>query len=201
MSWGLIGQGLLLLAVFLKLAQAQRLARNVRWLAALGLMIVVWVPFGDLSLAGYVRGAAGDLSITSVWLLMTAVLGRLLDRSLRGERSTALLLALVLLTGLWFYPLSLGVGPVDPYQWGYRPWGLGAVLALLAAAAWWRQLYLVTIVLSLALLAWSKSLYESANLWDYMIDPLLLAYALGYFIKMLGRKALSARTFSVVFRT
>jgi hypothetical protein len=201
MSWGLIGQGLLLLAVFLKLAQAQRLARNVRWLAALGLMIVVWVPFGDLSLAGYVRGAAGDLSITSVWLLMTAVLGRLLDRSLRGERSTALLLALVLLTGLWFYPLSLGVGPVDPYQWGYRPWGLGAVLALLAAAAWWRQLYLVTIVLSLALLAWSKSLYESANLWDYMIDPLLLAYALGYFIKMLGRKALSARNFSVVFRT
>jgi hypothetical protein len=39
-------------------------------------------------------------------------------------------------------------------------------------------------LVALALLAWSLDLMESGNLWDYLLDPWLSVFALGFvFIK------------------
>jgi hypothetical protein len=48
------------------------------------------------------------------------------------------------------------------------------MIALASAAL---RVPLVTLSISLAVLAWSVGWYESGNLWDYLIDPLLAVYS------------------------
>jgi hypothetical protein len=78
--------------------------------------------------------------------------------------------------GCLLYPLVLGAAPYDSYRWGYGdPFFLGLLLALALAGVAWRR-PLVTLSISLAVLAWAAGCYESANLWDCLIDPLLSIY-------------------------
>jgi len=34
------------------------------------------------------------------------------------------------------------------------------------------------LIIALAVLAWSTEWYESRNLWDYLLDPMLFIYAI-----------------------
>lgn len=175
----LAGIALALTTLLGSLPVGRRPGRPVRAIVLAGVAVLVLLPLGKLPVVAVVRGITGDLSVTTIVLL-----GIALFRILRGEpaaRSPAriALLAAVALTALVLYPLSLGVGPFDPYRLGYgSPWLLGALLAG-AVAAWFHRLDLIAVCLSLATLAWAVQWYESRNLWDYLIDPLLSVYALG----------------------
>ena len=48
-----------------------------------------------------------------------------------------------------------------------------AVLLALALFCWAKGLRLLPLLIGLSLLAWSAGLMESANLWDYLLDPWL----------------------------
>lgn len=144
-------------------------------LAVLGAVLML-LPFGGLSLAAYVRGMIGDLSITTLLMLGYTLAWRAgyLPTDARFRDGTLLLL--VLAAGV-FYPLALGVTPYDPYRWGYgEPWFLLLLLSL-ALAGRALRLPLVAPTISLAVLAWVVGWYESNNLWDYLLDPLLSIYA------------------------
>jgi len=68
----------------------------------------------------------------------------------------------------------------DPYRLGYgSPCFLG-VLAAVALAAWFARLQLVAVCIALAVLAWTIGWYESGNVWDYLLDPFVALYALGW---------------------
>ena len=145
--------------------------------AAGAIFVLLLLPLGELPPAAYVRGMTGDLSITSLLLL-----GLLLARGTHAwptdnpRRIAALLLLLVAACVL--YPLALGALPYDSYRWGYaEPLFLGLLLALALAAALLR-LPLVALAIALGVLAWAVGWYESENLWDYLLDPLLSIYAL-----------------------
>jgi len=67
---------------------------------------------------------------------------------------------------------------LDPYAWGY-----GSIMFLIAVlvcaivcvlANWIRGAWMI----ALGIIAWSVSWHESANLWDFLLDPLLLAWAM-----------------------
>jgi hypothetical protein len=45
-------------------------------------------------------------------------------------------------------------------------------------AAWRARLYAIVFIVIVAALAYLAGAYESRNLWDYLIDPLVCAYAL-----------------------
>lgn len=71
-----------------------------------------------------------------------------------------------------FYPLALGLGPFDPYAVGYQPWPLllaGGVLLRCRRDDW-------LLILSAALAGYAGGLF--GNLWDALIDPLLVLAAL-----------------------
>ena len=86
------------------------------------------------------------------------------------------------------YPWSLGVTMVDPYSWGYGSYVLVGVLSLLALFCWLREAYMVVTVLLLALSAYLLELGESTNLWDYLVDPLIMLFALARLgVEMLAR--------------
>jgi hypothetical protein len=138
--------------------------------------VLLLAPFGELPLAAYVRGMTGDLSITLLLLLGYAALGQACTQPKRGvSRRIGSLLVLVL-AACALYPLALGAASYDSYRWGYgEPWFLG-VLLVIALAGVVLRMPLVALSISLAVLAWAVGWYESGNLWDYLIDPLLAIY-------------------------
>jgi hypothetical protein len=133
----------------------------------------LWLPVDGLPLAAYLRGMVGDLSITT--LLLAWALFRSAKADPVWPRACEWCLAA---TAAVFYPLALGVGPFDPYRWGYGEPQFLSVLLALAVFAHGQRLPLLAPAISLAILAWAGGFYESTNLWDYLLDPLAASYAL-----------------------
>jgi len=123
------------------------------------------VPLGGLPIAGYVRGVTGDLSMTTLVLLSVGFAGGL-------ERKERLAVSrLVVMAAVFLYPMALGLGPFDPYRLGFSPRGLLVVLFGVAVFAWLRELYVLLLCVGSGVLAHALGLFESQNLWDYLVDP------------------------------
>jgi hypothetical protein len=152
--------------------------------------VLMLIPFSGLPMAAYLRGATGDLSITTLVLIGWALLWP--DFACGGNDAGKRrgLLTLVTLVALPLYPLSLGLAAFDPYRLGYGDPLFVAALLLAAFAAWiWKE-HLIASCISLAILAWTTGWYESGNLWDYLLDPWVTIYALSVMF-LHGMKMLS----------
>ena len=125
----------------------------------------------ELPLSAYVRGVTGDLSIVTLLLLWSSMLPSVKKTSLGFKVPLALI-------AIAFYPLALGFGMMDPYAWGYGSIGLLIAVVLFAIicglAGWTKGVW----ILSFAIIAWAAHWHESANLWDYLLDPFLAIWAL-----------------------
>jgi hypothetical protein len=86
--------------------------------------------------------------------------------------------AMIALIAIGFYPLALGFGMLDPYAWGYSSLGFLIAVILFATlcglAGWTKGVWIV----SIAMIAWGVHWHESANLWDYLLDPFLAIWAI-----------------------
>jgi hypothetical protein len=186
---GLSGLALVWVLLALRLPIAVRLSRPQRLLFVLAIYGIVLLPILGLSLAGFLRGLVGDLSTTSLLLLVAALVARL--RQLAGGEGVAwwsmrerfVLFLFVSVLALLLYPFALGLGMLDPYRSGFGGIGLLVMLALLSLWSMRRGSYLLPAACSLAVLAWSMGWYESTNIWDYLIDVPLAIYALVQMLK------------------
>lgn len=90
---------------------------------------------------------------------------------------------LALLAGLLWYGTALlsGLTPVHGMGWGSFP--LSTALLLIGMAAWVVRAYWVCLALVLAQFGFALNLLPVANLWYYLIDPLLLVAALVYLVQ------------------
>ena len=138
---------------------------------------VAFWPVNGLSVAGYLRGVTGDISVTTLTLLGAASISRLCDVEVYHPGSFFALMLVVLGGGLFLYPSALGVTYFDAYALGYGSKPFVAALFLVSLAAWYYEFYLVVLCACLGVLAYLIGLYESRNLWDYVIDPLITVYA------------------------
>ena len=180
---GLASSTVAIVAVIAMLPGVARLQKFRFALLACTIAIVALIPLGGLPLAAYVRGVTGDLSITSLLLLLSIILSRLTGGQPFDAQSRFVLFFLVALTAIGLYPLALGVGYFDPYRLGYGNFWFMGVLLLLALAACFRQLPMIALAIALAVFAWSIGWYEYTNLWDYLLDPLLAIYAISALLK------------------
>ena len=153
-------------------------------------------PFGlgmELPLAAYVRGVVGDLSIVTLLLLWTSLLS--------ASKSTPLAFKLaIVLIAIAFYPLALGLGMIDPYAWGYGSIAFFIAVLFFALvcglANWSKGVWIIAI----AILAWAAHWHESANLWDYLLDPFLAIWALAGLIAALYRRRRDKARSGYLFR-
>ena len=178
---GLAGIASLIAAWVLQLPRVERLPKRYLAILAAAALSVSLVPFNGLPLAAYVRGIVGDLSITTVVLAWAAILRP--HYPTMEARHRQHLLALVAASALVFYPMTLGISMTDPYRLGYGDTAFVATVLTIASAAWLLRYSLIATSLALATLAWSLGWYESTNLWDYLIDPLVSIYAMGVLMK------------------
>ena len=145
----------------------------IRLLVVLLLVNLFFWPLGmslELPLSAYVRGVTGELSVVTMLILWSSILPAAKKTPL-GFKVPLVLIAIV------FYPLALGLGMVDPYAWGF-----GSITLLIATilfalvcglAGWIKGVW----VISFAIMAWAAHWHESANLWDYLLDPFLAIWA------------------------
>jgi hypothetical protein len=140
--------------------------------------LVPAIIIGDLPVYQYLRAVLGDLSIGTKLLLLVMLYQRGAQRIIISESERSKGMWVVAITGLIFYPLSLGLSMFDPYAFGYSASGLVAIALILAAVCAWRRLWWLALALSLSVIAHLAGILESDNFWDYLVDPLLWLYAL-----------------------
>ncbi|AWW48232.1 hypothetical protein G6687_06075 [Polynucleobacter paneuropaeus] len=163
-----------------------------RIILALLLTNLFYWPLGlfmQLPLAAYIRGVTGDLSVVSLLLLWSSVLlDRIDPRNTEAHFVPMGFKVAIVVIAFSFYPFALGLGMLDPYGWGYASIGfliaVSIFAAILAIANWSKG----TFIIALAILAWSIHWHESANLWDYLLDPFLMLWALLACISSMRRK-------------
>jgi len=157
--------------------------------------IVFW-PLGlgmELPLVAYIRGFTGDLSIVLTLLLWSSLLPS------KNPIPIAFKLAIAIIA-VCFYPFALGLGMVDPYAWGYG--SIAFLIAVLlcaivcALANWTKGVWIIAI----AIIAWAAQWHESANLWDYLLDPFLAVWAMAALIGMLHRRRKDKARSGYLFR-
>jgi hypothetical protein len=158
----------------------------------LGAAVCLFFPIGDLPLAGYVRGLTGDLSVPTLVLAVNACCARLIGRPVFEGRDVDALLWLAAAAAMFLYPFALGWTPFDPYALGYGSVAFITALLLVTLAAWRAGLKLVVLVVLLAALSFLGGAYESRNLWDYLVDPLVTLYALLALSSRMLRRYLSS---------
>ena len=147
----------------------------------------------ELPLAAYVRGVVGDLSIVTMLLLWCTLLP--------GNQSTpwAFKLSLVIIA-IAFYPFALGLTMSDPYAWGYGsiPFLIGVLaFALICGLAnWTKGVWMIGI----AIIAWGVHWHESANLWDYLFDPVLVLWATFSLVSSMMKKRKEKARAGYLFR-
>jgi len=183
---GLFGITSLLAALVLQVPRIQRLPKRHLMKLTTAVFAVSLIPFFGLPLAAYVRGMVGDLSITTVVLAWAVILKPCWETTEFKQRDH--LLMLVALTAIFLYPMTLGMSLVDPYRLGYSNRVFVSCVLAIGIAAWFLKSNLIVLCLALATLAWTLGWYESTNLWDYLLDPLVATYALGLLIKQETRK-------------
>ena len=135
--------------------------------------MLLWWPLAGLPVWRYVYGFTGDLTPATwllffVWLGFPSVFRHWIHAEMSLRHRLALFAGLVL-----FYTLALGSWSLDPYAYGYQPWALFGVLA--AWAIWrGRNMPGLLLLLSLDLTVYGLHGLASSNLWDYLVDPVLM---------------------------
>ena len=142
----------------------------------------------ELPLAAYVRGVVGDLSIVGTLLLWSTLLPVKKGTPLAFKFSVAII-------ALGFYPFALGLSMIDPYAWGYGSIAFFIVVLVFAVicglAHWTKGVWII----GLAIIAWGVHWHESANLWDYLLDPFLAIWAIfGVLSAVLHKRREKARS-------
>lgn len=169
----------LLLAVLLTVILG-RLANDPRLrlgLVAVLLALGLFLPVSGLTIAQWLRSVTGDLSVLALVIFSNILAQRLFNFKLVQTTTIKPLLLGVAVTGVVFYPMALGVSAFDPYQLGYASVLMSALLCLASIIAWLSAKRELAIILLLPLIACNLHLLESANLWDYLLDPILWVYA------------------------
>ena len=171
---------LVAIAVPMQLLNIARFPLAVRVIIFALLAAVMAIPVDGMMIAGYVWGLIGDPSIATIALMSLVCIKQLTRHDVCDDRNVTSLLFLVLIGGVFLYPLALGLSPYDPYALGFGSWALYAALLAVALAGWWMQLPLVVWWIVASALAYSLGLFESTNLWNYLLDPIAVLIAIGW---------------------
>jgi len=169
--FSLMTHGLLLMTILLMLLQVRRWKQYWPWAYLVSAVIIV-LPISDWLLIEFSRGLFTDLSLASIVMLAMYLFSILKPQRPRNQLSFNLA---IILFAILLYPASMGVGMFDPYAIGfashiYYDYLVLAIAVIGIACAYLGQ-WQLALWLTLACLAHGLHLFESSNLWNYLLDP------------------------------
>ena len=146
------------------------------------------VGIDGLPLIAHLRGVLGDPSVPLVVVALAANATRLRLMPAPAPRDRRALATVAVAGAALIYPLALGLAALDPYRLGFgTAWFAAGVLALALVAIVLRHT-ITSIAICAGVLAWAIGLYASANLVDYLIDPLLAGWGMAQIVTTIVRR-------------
>jgi len=146
-----------------------------------GISLLFMLPVQGITIPIYSRGIFSDLSVTSLFLLSAVFCRHFTSRPLLSRQSFTLIMLVAALLGVWLYPISLFANiRFSLYAWGYSPVLLASVLFFCAALAWFSKRQAVAVLIVCVFFAYNFNLLQASNLWNYLLDPLLVFFAWGW---------------------
>jgi hypothetical protein len=134
-------------------------------------LAILLIPIEGISIARWIAGVNANFSIPLTVILAVAVCERAFARSVFAQRDWTTCWSFGAIGGLALYPLALGLGSFDPYEWGWHFSPLFVIVAALTVWLTWKQNRFGFLLL-LAAVAFHLRLLESTNYWDYVLDPI-----------------------------
>jgi hypothetical protein len=192
--------GPVLLAGAIVALLVQRLPKLFRAPAVVAITIAAAaLPYDGRTVVDLLFSYTGPLSAASFLLLAWWIWRCVRWRMPGGWRPYGFGVMAAMLLGLAFllYPPTLGVGPLDPYRYGFGGWQLPALLLVLAGIGFVLRAWVVAIWLGLSAGLFLSGLQPSLNLWDSLIDPLAALFAVfvlpaSLFAGLFRRRAVAA---------
>ena len=186
---GTFGLTLFTSAIVLSLFQVRRYPAVVRCTVFAISMALGFVEVGGLRLLAYPAGVLGELSVTTQILLASTVAKHVPGIEILSGRDRSVVLWAAGLAGLFLYPLSSGLTMLDTYSLGYDSKALILGLAFLTLGGWFLRAR-VSFIIPLGLIALNLRLLGSTNLWDYLLDPLIVLFAWGWGVAIVASRLL-----------
>jgi hypothetical protein len=193
MSIDLVICALVLVAIQLRISST---LLSLRGRVVLACVVFVWsllpYPWG---LGAWVLSYLAGFSITSGLLAMLAIQHRMVGHYWLPVRELRTACRMLVLMALWFYPMSMGSSYEDPYSLGFGSFGFSTALLLIGLLAWVTRAYASCLILVVAQCVFRAGWLASDNLWDYLMDPWLVCWAVGWLLRdrLLSARALLAQ--------
>ncbi|MCD6294441.1 MAG: hypothetical protein J7M20_05835 [Deltaproteobacteria bacterium] len=145
-------------------------------LASVSVLTVI-LPISGLTAGRWLISLYADPSIPLTALLFSWVLKNAFQVNLLDVSAIRTAQVFSLLAGAALYPMALGVGAFDPYPAGWHfSWLFVILLGVTLVMLFLKNRF--SVVLMATILAYNLHLLESGNLWDYMVDPILVLVAI-----------------------
>jgi hypothetical protein len=128
------------------------------------------IPIKNISLAKWVMGVNANFSIPLTILIIALIWNNIPHKAMVDKSFFQTAWIFGFLTGLFLYPMGLGLGNYDPYQlgWGFSWWFV--IVFILTIVLLYKKNYFAILLIA-SILAFDFHLLESTNFWDYLIDP------------------------------
>lgn len=170
--FSLFGSALFFMALCFAVLQVKRWGKA--WpVAYLLVSVLLIIPVNHWLIVEFVRGYVSDLSMATLFIC-ALYLWRVVRPS--ADKVQPSLYWFVIVLALFLYPMSMGLTQFDPFTLGYSSNELYPVMLLVLVfvglVTWFIGLKNIAVVIAMAVLANGLQLYESQNLWVYLIDPI-----------------------------
>ena len=177
LDWfALLSNSLLVVCLLLKTTIVERMlgiAKVIFLFVVFGFVLLVPV-FKGCTTAQIMRGAFGDLSITTFLVLLFWILNKITNSTIVDplNKPTAWL---IFLLGCILYASSLGFIRFDVYSYGYlHNYALWVLcIYIVIQLILWQFNKIFALIWICAIVYFVFKLQASINLWDYLFDPIL----------------------------
>lgn len=144
--------------------------------------LIICAPVSGLPPGRWLISLNANFSIPLTLLLLNHILKFAFDIQVLDKKARRACALFALIAGAGLYPMALGFTRFDPYGagWGFSWLFVGTLLLTMVLVTLGNRF---GVVLLLAILAYDLRLLESTNFWDYLLDPVLVIWAVTHALK------------------
>jgi hypothetical protein len=176
---------ILLMAIMLAVLQVRRWKQYwpIPYILAAVIMIL---PVANWLIIEFSRGYFSDISMATIIVCLVYIVSGMRPKAVTLDHSFKVFILTVCII---LFPSSMGATQYDLFSLGFpSETGFNALVIGLSAVgliAWYKKVYQLAIYVALVLISYSAGIYESKNIWVYMVDPIVMVLFIVGYLKLI----------------
>ncbi len=188
--YSLISYIMLLTVIFMPLFP-QGLSVKMRGVFSIILAFsVLCLSVNEVSLLWYMRGTIGSLSLMTTLLLSLTLYSWVRCENILTAGEKKRFYPFVIMLSALLYLTTYHLSYVDFYALGIANQAIMLIILLITLVAWFKHMKVIAIGLCISVLGYRFDVLGSNNIWDYLLDPILICMAVFWSIYAIWSKIL-----------